>query len=328
MKKNLNHVSFITVFTAVVLLAMVLMASLGVDPASAAAKPTKTPGPPTPTSAPPAIYYVDCSAVTNGNGTQASPWNNLATVNGRTFAPGDSLLFKRGTTCTGFFYFSSAATSTSRITIGAYGTGALPIINGNFAQAAVELMNPSYVTMQDLEVINGRTWGILATTNVDGVSTGLILQNLIIHHITGGSYQPQSRKWTGVVVIAPGVVNLPQNDTDGGLQWNWVRLSHFDSVLMDNVNAYDTTLWGGIFVWGMQLEGDTSWKNHAQDRTRRSKNIIIRNSIVHDTYGDGFAVYLSDNVLMENNVVYRSGMDPPNPANPTGGTIGTPVALW
>ena len=130
------------------------------------------------------------------------------------------------------------------------------------------------------------------------------------------------------MVIAPGVVNLPQNDTDGGLQWTWVRLSHFDTVLIDNINAYDTTLWGGIFVWGMQLEGDTAWKNHAQDRTRRSKNFTIRNSTVHDTYGDGFAVYLSDNVLMENNVVYRSGMEPPNPANPTGGTIGTPVALW
>jgi hypothetical protein len=328
MRNNLNHASSISIVLTFVLIAAVMMASLAVNPASAAPKPTKTPLPPTPTPGPAVSYYVDCSAATNGNGTQASPWNNLATVNARTFAPGDSLLFKRGTTCTGFFSFSSAGTSSSRITIGAYGTGALPIIDGNFSQAAVELMNPSYVTMQDLEVINGRTWGILATTNVEGVSTGLTLQNLVVHHVTGGSYQPRSRKWTGLVVLAPGVVNLPQNDTDGGLQWTWVRLSHFENVLIDNVNAYDTTLWGGIFVWGMQLEGDTAWKNHAQDRTRRSKNITIRNSTVHDTYGDGFAVYLSDNVLMENNVVYRSGMEPPNPANPTGGTIGTPVALW
>jgi hypothetical protein len=328
MKNNLNHASLISVVLTLVLLTAVMMASISVEPASAAPKPTRTPQPPTPTSAPPAAYYVDCSAATNGSGTQASPWNNLSIVNARTFAPGDSLLFKRGTTCVGFFYFSSAGTSTSRITIGAYGTGALPIINGNFSQAAVELMNPSYVTMQDLEVINGRTWGILATTNVDGVSTGLTLQNLVVHHVTGGSYVPQSRKWTGLVVVAPGVVDLPQNDSDGGLQWNWARLTHFDTLLIDNVNAYDTTLWGGIFVWGMQLEGDTNWKNHAQDRTRRSKNFTIRNSTVHDTYGDGFAVYLTDNVVMENNVVYRSGMEPPNPANPSGGTIGTPVALW
>lgn len=328
MKNNLKHTSLVLVVITSVLLIAAMMSSLGAASASAAARPTKTPVGPTPTSVPAATYYVDCSAATNGNGTQSSPWNNLTTVSSRPFAPGDSLLFKRGTTCTGFFYFASSGTSSSRIIIGAYGTGALPIIDGNFTQAAVELMNPSYVTMQDLEVINGRTWGILATTNVDGVSTGLILQNLVVHHVTGGSYQPQKRKWTGLVVVAPGVIDLPQNDSDGGLQWNWARLTHFDTLLIDNVSAYDTTLWGGIFVWGMQLEGDTNWKNHAQDRTRRSKNIIIRNSNVHDTYGDGFAVYLSDNVLMENNVVYRSGMEPPNPANPSGGSIGTPVALW
>src|ERR1043165_5529756 len=147
MKNNLHRASLITVATTVVLLVVVIMASLTVVPAGAAPRPTKTPLGPTPTSAPAATYYVDCSVAANGTGKQTSPWNNLTTVNGRTFAAGDSLLFKRGTTCTGFFYFSSAGTSSNRITIGAYGTGALPIINGNFAQAAVELMNPSYVPM-------------------------------------------------------------------------------------------------------------------------------------------------------------------------------------
>src|SRR5438876_3972085 len=38
-------------------------------------------------------YYVNCAAATDGNGTSTSPWNNLTTVNSKTFAPGDSLLF-------------------------------------------------------------------------------------------------------------------------------------------------------------------------------------------------------------------------------------------
>ena len=46
-------------------------------------------------------YYVNCAAASDGNGSSTSPWNNLATVNSKTFAPGDSLLFNRGTTCTG-----------------------------------------------------------------------------------------------------------------------------------------------------------------------------------------------------------------------------------
>jgi hypothetical protein len=53
------------------------------------------------TSVPPprgsAIYYLDCSAEQNGNGTQASPWKSPARVNGLTSLPGDHLLLKRGT---------------------------------------------------------------------------------------------------------------------------------------------------------------------------------------------------------------------------------------
>src|SRR5215204_498440 len=110
MKDNLHRARLVTVVTTVVLLGVIVMASFTTAPASAAPRPTRTPLGPTPTPSVAATYYVDCSAAANGNGTQASPWNNLATVNARTFAPGDNLVFKRGTTCTGFFYFSSAGT--------------------------------------------------------------------------------------------------------------------------------------------------------------------------------------------------------------------------
>src|SRR6266540_7512005 len=90
-------------------------------------------------------YYVNCAAASDGNGSSTSPWNNLNTVNGKTFAPGDSLLFNRGTTCTGSFVFSSSGTSANRITIGAYGTGALPVIDGTGQNRAVKLLDTSYV---------------------------------------------------------------------------------------------------------------------------------------------------------------------------------------
>src|ERR671935_801517 len=133
-------------------------------------------------------YYVNCAAATDGNGSSTSPWNNLATVNSKTFAPGDSLLFNRGTACTGSFVFSSSGTSSNPITIDAYGTGALPAIDGTGQNRAVKLIDTSYVTMQDLEVKNSKVWGVLVTTDHDAPAVGITLRNLVVHHITGGGY--------------------------------------------------------------------------------------------------------------------------------------------
>ncbi len=75
-------------------------------------------------------YYVDCSAASNGSGTQSSPWNSLVTVSGTTFGGGDTIFFKRGTTCSGQLWPKGSGSATSPITIDSYGSGALPIING------------------------------------------------------------------------------------------------------------------------------------------------------------------------------------------------------
>jgi parallel beta helix pectate lyase-like protein len=273
-----------------------------------------------PTLASATTYYVNCAAASNGNGTSASPWNNLATVNGTTFAPGDSLLFNRGTTCAGSFVFSSSGTSTSPITIGAYGTGPLPAIDGTGQNRAVKLLNTSYVTVQNLEVKNSRVWGVLVTTNHDAPAVGITLKDLDVHHVAGfGNYYTMSAKWTGLVVFAPGMIVEPDMTKGSGV---YTRKSYFDTVVVDNVTAYDTDMWAGIFVWGVQIDQSRQWKKLARDPARQSRNIRIRNSTVHDTNGDGIAIYMSRVGSIENSVVYRSGLEPP-PED-----IGTPVGLW
>jgi parallel beta-helix repeat protein len=264
-------------------------------------------------------YYVNCAAASDGNGSSASPWNNLTTVNSKTFAPGDSLLFNRGTTCTGSFVFSSSGTSANRITIGAYGTGALPAIDGTGQNRAVKLLDTSYVTMQDLEVKNSRVWGVLLTTDHDAPAVGITLKNLVVHHVTGGSYVEMGAKWTGLVVFAPGMIVEPDMTKGSGV---YTRKSYFDTVLVDNVQAYDTTLWAGIFVWGVQVDQDFQWSKDSKNQAIQSRNITIQNSTVHDTYGDGIAIYMSHEGTIQNSVVYRSGMEPP-PED-----IGSPVGLW
>jgi hypothetical protein len=263
-------------------------------------------------------YYVNCSAATDGNGSLASPWNNLTTVDSRTFVAGDSLLFNRGTTCAGSFVFSSSGTSGNPVTIGAYGSGALPIIDGTGQNRAVKLLDTSYVTMQNLEVENSKVWGILVTTDHAAPAVGITLQNLVVHHVTGGDYTAMSAKWTGLVVFAPGMVVEPDMTKGSG---TYIRTSYFDSVLVDNVNAYDTTMWGGIFVWGVQIDQDHQWARDCVNQSIQSRNITIQNSTVHNTYGDGITQYCSRNGTLQSDVVYQSGMEPTQ-------TIGTPVGLW
>src|SRR5213080_1795002 len=254
------------------------------------------------------VYYVNCAAASNGDGSLAAPWNNLGTVNGKVFGPGDSLLFDRGTTCSGSFVFSSSGTSSSPITIGAYGTGALPAIDGTGQNRAVKLLDTSYVTMQDLEVKNSRVWGVLVTTDHDAPAVGITLRNLVVHHVTGGDYTAMNAKWTGLVVFAPGMIVEPDMTKGSG---TYTRKSYFSNVLVDNVQVYATTLWAGVFVWGVQVDQDFQWSKDSKNQAIQSRNITIQNSTVHDTYGDGIAIYMSHEGTIQSSVVYRSGMQPP-----------------
>lgn len=72
--------------------------------------------------------YVDCSALTNGVGTEASPFNTLASVTA--LGTNATLYLKRGCRCEGQINLASDATGVS---IQAYGTGDPPIVDGSTA---------------------------------------------------------------------------------------------------------------------------------------------------------------------------------------------------
>src|SRR6185436_4150062 len=134
----------------------------------------------TPAFASNTTYYVDCSAATNGSGTQSSPWNNVTTVNATTFGSGDSILFKRGTTCSGALWPKGSGVSGSPITLDTYGTGALPIINGGSNQYAFQLSDQEYWQVQNMEFTGGTRYGVFLTVT-SGTKNYFRLTNLVVH---------------------------------------------------------------------------------------------------------------------------------------------------
>jgi hypothetical protein len=125
-------------------------------------------------------HYVNCNASQNGNGSYASPCNNISSVNNHSFSTGDDVYFKVNTTCTPSTYLKVdwSGTSGDRVIIGAYyGNGQFglngrsrPIIDGNnntvpsfsVHRGLIDFMKPSvsHVTVENLKIQYSGRYGV------------------------------------------------------------------------------------------------------------------------------------------------------------------------
>jgi len=86
-----------------------------------------------------ATYYVKNGGSDAATGlSDALAWETIAKVNGSSFSPGDSILFKKDSTWREQLTVPSSGTNGSPIMFGAYGTGADPIILGSINKDAAE----------------------------------------------------------------------------------------------------------------------------------------------------------------------------------------------
>ncbi len=245
----------------------------------------------------PANYHLDCSAGQNGNGTENSPWNSLATVTAFTFRPGDHLLLKRGSACNGALTPRGSGAANAPIVIDAYGSGAQPVINGGTAEAALKLFNQQYWEINNLEITGGNLYGVYVSGDIPHSSLNHIyLRNLDVH---GAGYTSTKRSDSGEVFFS--------TQAAGQI---------FTDILIDGVSAHDSHVSQGIFV-----NAGGTWVETADVSQPLGSNVTVQNSTAHDIYGDGILITEVKNGLLQGNVVYRSGLCP----HCTGST---PVGLW
>src|ERR1039458_2986870 len=254
--------------------------------------PTQPTNPP-PVISPSTAYFVNCAAASNGSGTQTNPWNSLTTPNAVTFQPGDQLLFMRGTTCSGMLSPNGSGTSAAPITIDAYGTGTLPLLDGGASnQNTIELNGVQYYNVQNLAVRG---------SNYAAIQAFGPTANTTYEHI----------HFSNLDVSAVNHVATKRGDGGGILFGVAGKGSSFDDVLIDGVTVHDMTAAQGIDIEGYYNAFTPGYNT----------NVTVQNSTVHDVYADGILLGEANGALMQNNVVYRSGMC----ANCTGST---PVGLW
>lgn len=177
------HRRLITVPASIAAVGLLVL-GMGTAPAAAATSPAGG-----------SYYFVNCAAKTNGDGSMASPWNRTTSVDAHgAYAPGDRILFRRGTTCSGRVAPTGSGLADAPITIGAYGWGAKPTINGNGTPdntGTVLLRNQHDWTVQDLHVTNRtntstKTYraGVLLLNDGGGRLADLTLQRVSVDSVT------------------------------------------------------------------------------------------------------------------------------------------------
>src|SRR5438132_6197116 len=94
---------------------------------------TAAPGPTPVAGAIGATYFIDNAAGNDSSSgtSESDAWQTVGKVSNVTLAPGDRVLFKRGGVWSGPLTLANAGTADRPITIGSYGSGALPVIKGH-----------------------------------------------------------------------------------------------------------------------------------------------------------------------------------------------------
>lgn len=240
-------------------------------------------------------WYLDCSAVATGSGTFSHPLNTLQAANRLVLGPGDRLLLRRGSTCTGSLQPQGGGAPGSPVVIGAYSNGPsrqLPAINGGGGVvAAVWVADMSYVTVEDLALTNsGDSIGIhrgLYFTSSAGPVVDVTVRGLYVHNVDSNAAFSESGKRGGGIVgqtlSAAGRfsgVSILNNDVEG--------------VSRQGITIYGTTS-------SSRPPATSPWP-------AASTGVVIAGNVVRQVQGDGIVPLGTDGAVVEGNVVQQAGL--------------------
>jgi parallel beta-helix repeat protein len=260
-------------------------------------------------------YYVDATggADSNAGTSQAAPWKTLAKVNATTFSQGDKILLRAGQQWVEQLKPKGSGVSGNPITIGAYGDGPRPIVDGRnvpytpAAAAAVLLHNVSYWTVTGLEVVNDTGTNNVGTVSARGqnrsgimvyntsgaTKSGIVIRDNYVHSVNGCFECAGANAQTngGIAVVADTMNGL----SNGSSSYNGVQI-------LDNIvervgrtgivfNDHSTGL-----LFYLVVEGALS------------KNVTIAGNRLKDIEGDGIILAGSVNNLIERNRIDTAGL--------------------
>ena len=226
-------------------------------------------------------------------GTSADqPWKSLQKLGQINFNPGDRILLKSGDTFTGAIHLENLQGAEGQeIVIGTYGGDARAIIHGKDTRAAIFILNPSYVRIENLEVTNpGDQYGILMEARSAGELQNVTLANLDVHDVFDEAFER-----TNTPKTRGGIVFKVEGDD---------KPSWWDGIVIENSVVHD------LGSCGISIGSDYKVNKDPESDEKRYPilGVRIRNNIIHDIVRDGAIIRQCKGAIIENNEVYRTGL--------------------
>ncbi len=227
-----------------------------------------------------ATYYLDVSKGDDANkGTSAAEaWRSLEAVNSKLLQPGDEVRFARGSVWRGRLAPQGSGEAGRPVTLGAYGEGTQPRIEGT-EEDAVLLRNFPHVVLEGLEITNrgdgsSPRRGVHIVADNAGTVAGVVVRDLYIHDVNGTNKQKDN----------------------GGIIFRTVgdkQPSRFDGLRIErNV------------VWRVDRSGIAAQSYHwSRHLWFPSVNVVLRDNFVADAGGDGIVPWATESALVEHNIV-------------------------
>ena len=245
-----------------------------------------------------ATYYVSSStgSDTNSGTSTASAWQTIAHVNGQTFFPGDSLLFKRGDVWNESLTPPSSGSSGNPITFDAYGAGAAPNLTGYYAVPAGAWVlvtgnawkAPAPATYSTINFcLFGSVWGqkVAAATSNLTAQWNFYLASGFIYVYSVGS--PATYYNEAIVPMA--LSNAPVININGK---SWLTFQHFLLNWFDQYGVYvqgtsDHLVFANMEADSMIPQGTQPLGFYVNETAPGPGDIKIYNAEAHLNY-DGF----------------------------------------
>ncbi|MFZ1005297.1 MAG: hypothetical protein WAN65_00565 [Candidatus Sulfotelmatobacter sp.] len=243
-------------------------------------------------------YYVSSSTGSDGaSGTSAATaWQTVAYVNGQTFLPGDSILFKRGDIWNESLVPPSSGSAGNPITFDAFGTGAPPNLTGYFAVPPASWVfvtgnawkAPVPVTYTTINFcLFGSIWGqkvAAATTNLTAQWDFYLASGFVYVYSVGS---PATYYNEPIVPMA--LSNVPLINVNG---ISWLTFQHFLVNWFDQYGVYvqgtsDHLVFANMESDSMIPQGTQPLGFYVNESMPGPGDIKIYNSEAHLNY-DGF----------------------------------------